>query len=958
VTNSTKPERGAHDAEPTTHAEPQGSLADDRSALLELTSLRSYFDDPERKDARSPFSDWLRAKAHQILDDKAGKPADLFKFGKSWLNEKLLFGPAANIFALAFEKSEDATSPLSNKIRQQQALATYKDEETPPRRRYLAAMAILKSVKSLSQGAGAKPDEIFADQAETSALRGAVHRRLFDLDGDLTQLHQALERYREAHVCDGRRDTVRFEGYGGINAAFLLDSLAFRLESIGEDSILVHAAQDARAESASLRKLIIDRLRERLRSEEEQKHEWLCETIAGACFGLGLSRWTTDRSGADGAQALLDEARRWAKRATETKRADWKTETTHAQWLRLAYLNEPPATENESLRAYWEAAAPTVNAFRENTRGVTLTGEEMARNARLGKVGLALSGGGFRASFYHIGVLARLAEADVLRHIDVLSTVSGGSIVGAHYYLLLRDLLEKTANPSCKEYVKLVQDLEKQFSNGVRKNLRMCGLSNPCITLKLLARPGYTRSNRMAELYDENFYSPRVISPQAPTPEQSVVRMDSLRITPHGEDQTFNPRFSNWRRSARVPALLINATSLNTGHSWHFTANWMGEPPELIGDVVDKNERLRRMSYHDAGRPFDSLTLGFAVAASACVPGIFEPIQLRGLYPGRLVRLVDGGVHDNQGVDALVGQGCDFILCSDASGQMGDENTPPNGPVSVPNRSMSVLMKRVRDGEYGVLDTRTTPSSAGRNLFFVHLKMELPADNVDWANCNDPTPPRPREPVSYSVDHQIQRYLSDIRTDLDSFSEVEAAALMTSGYLMASAELERCNARISSRRAAGGFGAFDLSVERQEWDFLKLKDKMALPPDVNDIVREDLCRQLRAGHSLFFRNLRLAPRPAYIAAALVALVLLVAAASAACGHYGEIPPWLAASSRVNHWILAAAAAAILFACIFRIWCFESFFAIVGLIGSNIYLHLGPNHLSLKRGRLDRLLSLN
>jgi len=741
VTNSSsKDERGVHDAEPTTHPDPQGGSADDTSALLELTSLRSYFDDPNRKDARFTFSDWLRAKAHQILNDEAGNSDDLFRFGKSWLNEKLLFGPAAKVFALALEKSVGAAGPLPNKIRQQQALATYKDEETPPRRRYLAALAILKLVKPLSQGAGTKPDEILADQAETSGLRGAVHRRLFDLNGDLTQLHQALDYYREAHRCDNLRDTVRFEGYGGINAAFLLDSLAFRLESIGEGPILDCSAQDARAESASLRKLIIDRLRERLQSEEEQKHEWLCETMAGACFGLGLSRWTTDRNGREGAEALLEEARLWAKRATETKRADWKIETTHAQWLRLAYLSEPPATENENLKAYWEAATPTINAFRENNGGVTLTGEDMARNARLGKVGLALSGGGFRASFYHIGVLARLAEADVLRHVDVLSTVSGGSIVGAHYYLLLRDLLEKTANPSRQEYVKLVHDLEKQFSNGVRKNLRMRGLSNPWVTLKLLVVPGYTRSDRMAELYDENFYSPKVISPQVLSPRQKLVRMDSLRITPQGEEKTFNPRFSNWRRSARVPALLINATCLNTGHSWHFTANWMGEPPELIGDVVDKNERLRRMSYRDAGRPFDSLTLGFAVAASACVPGIFEPIQLRGLYPGRLVRLVDGGVHDNQGVDALVGQGCDFILCSDASGQMGDENTPPNGPVSVPNRSMSVLMKRIREGEYGVLETRTTPSDAGRNLFFVHLKLELPADNVDWVNCKDPTP--------------------------------------------------------------------------------------------------------------------------------------------------------------------------------------------------------------------------
>jgi NTE family protein len=42
------------------------------------------------------------------------------------------------------------------------------------------------------------------------------------------------------------------------------------------------------------------------------------------------------------------------------------------------------------------------------------------------KLGLALSGGGFRSAFFHVGVLARLAEADLLRKVDVISSVSGG----------------------------------------------------------------------------------------------------------------------------------------------------------------------------------------------------------------------------------------------------------------------------------------------------------------------------------------------------------------------------------------------------------------------------------------------------------------------------------------------------------------------------------------------------
>src|SRR5437667_8380874 len=47
--------------------------------------------------------------------------------------------------------------------------------------------------------------------------------------------------------------------------------------------------------------------------------------------------------------------------------------------------------------------------------------------------GLALSGGGFRAAAFHLGVLKRLRELGLLREVDLLSTVSGGSIVGAYW---------------------------------------------------------------------------------------------------------------------------------------------------------------------------------------------------------------------------------------------------------------------------------------------------------------------------------------------------------------------------------------------------------------------------------------------------------------------------------------------------------------------------------------------
>ncbi len=105
----------------------------------------------------------------------------------------------------------------------------------------------------------------------------------------------------------------------------------------------------------------------------------------------------------------------------------WRLQTTAQQFAVLAQLRDKRPLQNPELRAVFDALLP----------GAT----QAVSSSLIGKVGLALSGGGFRASFYHLGVLARLAELDVLRHVDVLSCVSGGSIVGACYWMMLRNRL-------------------------------------------------------------------------------------------------------------------------------------------------------------------------------------------------------------------------------------------------------------------------------------------------------------------------------------------------------------------------------------------------------------------------------------------------------------------------------------------------------------------------------------
>src|SRR5258708_5029988 len=48
------------------------------------------------------------------------------------------------------------------------------------------------------------------------------------------------------------------------------------------------------------------------------------------------------------------------------------------------------------------------------------------------RFGLALSGGGFRATLYHLGLVRFLRDAGLLANVSHITAVSGGSIIAAH----------------------------------------------------------------------------------------------------------------------------------------------------------------------------------------------------------------------------------------------------------------------------------------------------------------------------------------------------------------------------------------------------------------------------------------------------------------------------------------------------------------------------------------------
>ncbi len=434
------------------------------------------------------------------------------------------------------------------------------------------------------------------------------------------------------------------------------------------------------------------------------------------------------------------------------------------------------------------------------------------------KVGLALSGGGFRASLFHIGVLARMAEFGLLRHVEVISTVSGGSIIGALYYVHIKRLLEEKNDLQIADgdYVEIIQRLERDFLAAVQKNIRMRTFKNPIKNLKM-ALPYYSRSDRIGELYDELLYR-SVLAPGQKAP----IQMRKLLIHPKGERSDFHPREHNQQRRAKVPILIINATTLNTGHNWRFEAARMGEPPRksAIAQEVDKNMRLRRPPSYDAiiARQQD-IELGLAVAASACVPGIFHPLAISGMYDrGIRVQLVDGGVHDNQGVQGLLEEGCTRFVVSDASGQMRDDTDPSTGIVPVLGRSNSILMDRVREEElFSLL------GEDGRRVAFMHLRKGLSAEGIAWIDKNgQPAAPPKTERIpatpstQFGVNATVQDLLSKVRTDLDSFTDLEAYSLMLDGYLMSEAELRSVFSLPKPRGAPA-------------WRFLELRQWMATP---------------------------------------------------------------------------------------------------------------------------------
>ncbi|OMF29564.1 patatin-like phospholipase family protein [Paenibacillus sp. FSL H8-0259] len=262
------------------------------------------------------------------------------------------------------------------------------------------------------------------------------------------------------------------------------------------------------------------------------------------------------------------------------------------------------------------------------------------------KIGLALSGGGYRASFFHLGVLANLAEKDLLKRISVISTVSGGSIIGALYFLKLRERFNQKGQLSHIDYIEIVQELEKDFNLGVSKNIRSKVFLHPLTELRAVFQ---SREKILAKLYCKYFY-------------KTDLRMDQLN-------------------DSRLPKLIINATLLRNGGPWYFSQNDMGQYAD--SKIINSEGPV---SYSD-----NPIYLKDAIAASSAVPGLFNYVKIR--INSAAHKFVDGGAFDNLGLFSLQKESCEFFILSDGSRQLVEEELIPRKRISVLKRSYDASLE-------------------------------------------------------------------------------------------------------------------------------------------------------------------------------------------------------------------------------------------------------------------------
>jgi NTE family protein len=353
----------------------------------------------------------------------------------------------------------------------------------------------------------------------------------------------------------------------------------------------------------------------------------------------------------------------------------------------------------------------------------------LPRGERKG-VALCISGGGYRASLFHLGAMTRLEELGILSKVDTFTSVSGGSIALAQLVTHRRSLGDEWPARG---------DRIPGFREGVVGPLR-------AFTQRDIRTGTLLQTFRPSRWFDQNAGVEGLARHYATGPAPG--RADDL---------------------PRRPRFVFCATDLSFRTQWTV-------------DTADRRAGSDQAGYAPLGEYW---TLARAVAASSCFPPAFRAMLLKGaaLDEGayaaedrdqivRRLELSDGGVHDNLGLEPVWRDHCD-VLVSDAA----------------PSLTFAPRISRAIWGQLRMVVTLLEQATDVRKRWLIANYTAGELGGAFWGigsrPSNYPATAAGRRTAPTLEDDLVSRYLAPVRIDLDTFSPGEVATIENHGYAMA-----------------------------------------------------------------------------------------------------------------------------------------------------------------------------
>jgi len=250
------------------------------------------------------------------------------------------------------------------------------------------------------------------------------------------------------------------------------------------------------------------------------------------------------------------------------------------------------------------------------------------------KIGLALSGGGSRAIAFHLGCLRALNRLGLLDRVSVLSTVSGGSVIGAYFHAHRGDFASFEETIRALLARGLVAPMRRKLlsSLGIKVGAAFVAVGIVALAVAAIKTAVKIIGLMMPQTLAAHFERFDIRSPLHRFASRTTLLEAAL-----------DDILSNHMSLSDLPAqphLVVNATELRTGSAFRF------------GTMESGSWRWGKLHRNE-------VSVAHAVAASAAYPLILpafdETLTFNkdGALSNARVLLTDGGIYDNLGLGCL-----------------------------------------------------------------------------------------------------------------------------------------------------------------------------------------------------------------------------------------------------------------------------------------------------------------